>query len=148
MFLQYEFHGKINTAWRAFRLAHDWQGRVGKASGKAGPDDLTVADSEWELTCTDQGYWRAEANATRSWRADRKAPERMNGISALDYLKRFFAKLSSDEGITRTFCRWLSESILTNFKNQHQFLIYLRGNRWKAAFPMQHVKIGRLLINW
>lgn len=56
----------------------------------------------------------------------------------------FSVRWSKDAGIMRICCRWPSESILTNFKNQARFLKTLRGKLPKAAFPMGYVKIGRL----
>ena len=58
----------------------------------------------------------------------------------------FSGKWSKGAGIMRICCRWPSESILTNFKNQVWFLKTLRRKLPKAVFPMGYVKIGRLLF--
>ena len=62
--------------------------------------------------------------------------------------RNFSMRWSKAAGIMRTCYRWLSELILTNFKNQVRFLKTLSGKLPREVFPMGYVKIGRLHLSY
>lgn len=68
----------------------------------------------------------------------------MNGISALDYLKKFFREIVKERRDYENLLPMTIGISTNNINNQLLLLIYLKGNRHLSDFPIPYVKIGRL----
>lgn len=68
---------------------------------------------------------------------------RMNGISALNYLKTLFREII--KGHNENLLPMIIGINTNNIKKRVHFLIYLRGNHLQTVLSIRYVKVGRLL---